>query len=404
MIFDRITDPAIWDTYYHYKVEGHHLNRYEEQDLASFIEHREYLPVAEGILAGEGIGIPVKKQIRKMQTDKKRTVYLFSREENYLLKLITFLMVRKYDHIFSDNLYSFRIHTGVSRALQKLIHTADIREKYVYKVDISNYFNSIPVEAMLVRMKAILQDDPALLDFFTNVLRDRRVLVENEIIEEDKGVMAGTPFAVFFANMYLMEMDQTFSHEDEFSDVIYARYSDDIIIFADTEEGRDTAAARIEEVMKENGLSVNDKKRHFYGPGEAWTFLGICYENGVVDVSPVSLEKLKAKIRRKARAIKRWQIRKGITNEKAAKAFVRSMNRKFFEAENHETTWNRWYFPLINTDATLHVIDRYVQQWIRYLETGSHGKKAYRMTYEQMKEYGYQSLVNAWYAGRTDRQ
>ncbi|MBR0531550.1 MAG: group II intron reverse transcriptase/maturase, partial [Bacteroidales bacterium] len=47
-----------------------------------------------------------------------------------------------------------------------------------------------------------------------------------------RGVMAGTPTAPFLANVYLMEVDHHFEGEG----VIYARYSDDIIILAEDQE------------------------------------------------------------------------------------------------------------------------------------------------------------------------
>ena len=94
----------------------------------------------------------------------------------------------------------------------------------------------------------------------------------------------------------------------------------------------------------------------------------------------------------------RWQARKGATGENAAKAFIRAFNRKLFEnTAEHELTWVRWYFPLINTTDSLKIIDEYSQQYIRYLATGKHTKAAYNFRYEQMKELGYISLVNRYY-------
>ena len=45
--------------------------------------------------------------------------------------------------------------------------------------------------------------------------------------------MAGTPIAVFFSNLYLTELDKCFDNRD---DIIYCRYSDDIIVFAKKKE------------------------------------------------------------------------------------------------------------------------------------------------------------------------
>ena len=39
-----------------------------------------------------------------------------------------------------------------------------------------------------------------------------------------------------------------------------------------------------------------------------------------------------------------------------------------------------------------------MQEYIRYIITGRHYKGNYRITYEQMKEWGYRSLVHEYYA------
>ena len=66
--------------------------------------------------------------------------------------------------------------------------------------------------------------------------------------------------------------------------------------------------------------------------------------------------------------------------------------------DEHELTWVRWYFPVINTVKSLKVIDVYCQSCVRYLATGKHTKAAYNFRYENIKEIGYISLVNKYYS------
>lgn len=397
-IYTQLTDPTVWDEYLSYKKERRHLSRSEEKDLTEYISNKEYIN-AVSILSGrnasdEHLLIPEKKMISKIETRKKRVVYVYPREVNYILKLLTFLLLRKYDGIFSDSLYSFRVNTGVNKAICRILSTPGLDKMYSYKVDISNYFNSIPIDKMCEKLNAILIDEPEILNILTTLLQDMRVIDDGIIIPESKGVMAGTPFAVFLANVYLMDLDKKMT-EDGF---IYARYSDDIIVFADNPQRINAAETLILDTLSDYGLSVNEKKESRTVPGEPWSFLGIGYNKGIIDISPISKEKLKAKIRRRARAIKRWQVKKGIDNEKAVKAFIKAMNRKFFDSDSsHELTWARWYFPVINTDVTLSELDRYMQQWIRFLATDRHSKKSFDFSYKDMKKLGYISLVHEWY-------
>ena len=151
-------------------------------------------------------------------------------------------------------------------------------------------------------------------------------------------------------------------------------------------------------------LIVNPEKETFSKPGESWSFLGFEYENGKIDISSISIGKIKAKMRRKARALLRWKKAKGKTGPMAAKGFIKAFNRKFYDTDNaHEMNWTRWYFPTITTDKGLKEIDQYMQACIRYIMTGKHNKANYNLRYEQMKEFGYVSLVNNWYKGRKEK-
>ena len=76
---------------------------------------------------------------------------------------------------------------------------------WAYKVDIHNYFNSIPIPDLMPVLSRILGDDPELYSFFENLLSDDRALFGEDVIREERGVMAGTPTAPFLANVYSRE-------------------------------------------------------------------------------------------------------------------------------------------------------------------------------------------------------
>jgi len=400
-MFKALTDPGVWREYQEYKLSGGHLSKEDEKALSEFIEGQAYLPVVERIDCGDGFAPPKKSAISKKSSAKKRIVYTYAEDENWVLKLLTWLLQRKYDYLFAYNLYSFRPRKGVRDAVKRLTRTPNIRKMWSYKVDISNYFNSVPVERLLPLLRQTLAEEPEICRFLESLLTNPLVNDRGNLVPEEKGIMAGTPISTFLANLYLAHMDHYFAN----AGVLYARYSDDIILFDDTQEGLERNVEAIHRFLEEAGLSINPAKEARTAPGEMWTFLGICYRDGVVDVAPVSVEKLKAKMRRKARALVRWQARKGATGVNAAKAFIRVFNRKLFENPvEHELTWARWYFPLINTVASLKIIDEYSQSCIRYLATGKHTKAAYNFRYAQMKELGYVSLVNCYYKNKASEE
>lgn len=400
-ILSAMEQESTWLSFLEYRKSSFRLNETEEKQLHSFIEKKKYLPILEKIRNGESFPRPRRAAISKKSSSKKRIVYVYPPEEALVLKMMTHLLLRQYDHLFCANLYSFRAGHGVKEAVGFLSHIRDIEKMWSYKADISNYFNSIPVEKLLPMVKTALAEDPAVYRFISGLLQDPFVYDHGKLIAEEKGIMAGCPLSTFLANLYLQELDAQFQ-ENRW---IYARYSDDIIIFAPDRQALDQRIAIIHQILAQKGLRMNPEKESITAPGEKWVFLGVSFHRGQVDVAPVSVEKIKAKMRRKTRALQRWADRKNASGISAAKAFIRVFNQKLFENPiSNDLTWARWFFPLITTDASLHTIDRYSQQCIRTLATGKHTKAAYNFRYGQMKELGYISLVNRYYSFHSGKE
>ena len=226
-------------------------------------------------------------------------------------------------------------------------------------------------------LKKTLSDDPRLYSFLAGLLLQPGVLDSGKVITEKKGIMAGTPVASFYANLYLSELDSFFEEKG----ATYVRYSDDIIVFAKDEEKITEYADVIKEFLKSRGLEVNPKKESYGAPGDMWSFLGFCYRDD-----------------KKSRALLRWRQRNGVDGAKAASAFIRIFNRKLMEqSDDNDLTWSYWFFTVINTTESLHEIDLYAQESIRFIMSGTHKNSKYNVRYEDMKALGYKSLVHEYY-------
>ena len=111
------------------------------------------------------------------------------------------------------------------------------------------------------------------------------------------------------------------------------------------------------------------------------------------------MRKIKAKIRRSARGIRRWMLKKNVNYNQALKAMNRKYNRKFYGKQDKlELSWKYWFFPTITTDKSLKVIDKYMQQELRYIVTGKHNKRNYKIVpYTVLKNCNYKPLVSEYY-------
>lgn len=377
------------------------MSREEERRLAEYMEERRYLPLLDGLSdPGAELPLPVRREINKTGSRKKRVVYSFPEDFQTLLKMTAWLLYR-YDGVFCDNCYAFRRDYGAKDAVRRIRSTGDIPGKYWLKVDISNYFNSISVPLLLERLAFLREKDGKLYAFLEKLLTaDRALVSENgreSVVREKRGAMAGMPLSPFLANVYLTELDRFFEKRG----ALYFRYSDDILLFADSGEELEESGRALYDMLERQELSLNPDKVSTGGPGEAFEFLGFGFRGGQVDLSEGTLTKIKGKIRRKAHALRRWQQKKGLPPDRAAKGFIRAMNRKFYDdGEDREFSWSRWFFPCLTCDTGLKAVDAYMQQYIRFCVTGRHYRGNYRISYTQMKEWGYRSLVHEYYRFR----
>ena len=405
-----------WQDFYRHKTENHHLSRPESDKLLQFIREERYLALCDAWEADQfPSALPIKRTVNKEGSQKKRVVYFFEGDEGLFLKYIAWQLFRFDDH-FYPNCYAFRRSYGVKDAIRHIRCTPHLSKQYCLKVDISDYFNSIDIETLLTKLSFLCDRDPALYKLFARILQEEQVRENGHIIRELHGAMAGTPISPFFANVYLRDVDAYF-HDN---DVTYFRYSDDILLFADSLEELTTLQETLYSKLRSLKLRLNPDKIRISTPGETWEFLGFAYRNGAIDLSDNTIRKTKAKIRRKAEALRRWQRKKGLPPEKAAIGLIHTMNRKFYgypdvpvkmsktadtadetkDTDDADFTWSRWFFPCLTVDTGLHELDVYFQEYIRYAVTGRHYKGNFRIRYEKLKQWGYVSLVHAYYENR----
>ena len=395
-ILQQIGSQEVWEGFLATRLKQGRFNWKSFQEADTYVEESQFMPEALRLVLDYDLGIPARSVINKMGTGKKRVVYHYPQEKMRILKLIAYLLYR-YDGIFAPNCYAFRRGVRASDAIRKINRELNGERMWAYKVDIHNYFNSISVPLLLPMLSRILQDEPDLYAFFERMLDDDRAWDGEALIHEQRGAMAGLPTASFLANVYLSEVDHYF-HD---AGVLYARYSDDIILFAPDRKTLDGYREILLAFFQKYRLEVNPSKEQIFSPDEPYEFLGFRCFGKEVDIARGTREKLKGKIRRKARSLRRWCMEKGKDPELAVRALIRSFNRKLFEMDDDDSLcWARWFFPVINRTEGLHEIDKYLQDNCRYVATGRHNKANYRLRYADLKALGYRSLVHEFFESR----
>lgn len=388
-LLEELKKKDVWEDFLAYQTEHGRLKADERKRLEVFVREEQYTKITDTM----EFGYPVRKEIMRLGSSGKRVVYSYTDNEMSVLKLLAFLLYR-YDGKLPGSCYSFRRNKTAQQAVRDICRVPDLEKKYILKADIHNYFNSIDPDLMIPILEETLSDDPELVCFLASLLKQGRCIRDGEIREEERGAMAGVPTANFLANLYLADFDRMVEEKG----IPYCRYSDDMIFFLTSEEERDAVRALLEKTLSDKKLTLNPDKLFTGDPGSVWEFLGFRFEEGKIDIAQGTREKMKGKIRRKAGRLWKKRKQEQWTYERAAKAMIRSFDRKFYDMGGDGSfSWIRFYFPVITETEGLKEIDACMQRYLRYLYSGRHYKGNYAVTYEALKKLGYTPLVAEYY-------
>ena len=388
-IIEEINKDKNWVSYLKYKNRNELLKDKEQK----YVKQKKYMNIANKIINGEYTFNPPKKRLINNAGGKRKAIYTYNEDETMILKLIAFLIMQKYDNNFTPNCYSFRKDYGIKQAMENLTSASYVEKLCCYKIQVDKYYNSIPIELLLTKLKKFLIDDIKLYNFLEKLLIDKRVEVDKKIIIEEKGIMIGTPIASFLGNVYLSDIDKKYYEEK----ILYARYSDEIIILCRENELQENMI-NIEKEIYRHQLALDITKRKLVAPGAIWSFLGFSQQNGLIDLSDETKRTIKNQIKKFAKEIRRRTILKEDYPEVALKTMNRKFNRIFYEERpGKDAPWYAWFFPVINTVNSLREIDACMQENLGYIVTGKHSKTNYKnVKYSYLKKCYYRPLVQEY--------
>ena len=284
-IIDLLDNEDYWNEFINYKLKNT-FSKKEIKEYKNIKNNNKVKDIIKSIQENNyTFTLPKKTIINKIRKNKKRIVYQYSKEETYILKFITYLLY-EYDYLFSNNLYSFRQNISVKNAIND-IKKDKINDNYSYKVDIKNYFNSININKIIKELEKDIEKDAYQL--IKDILLNKYIIYKNDILEEQKGIMAGVPISSFLANYYLKDIDKYFYDNN----INYYRYADDILMSSPNKKELEKHIKYIKKELKKKDLSINQEKEYFYEPNTPIEFLGFSILNQEIDISSNSIKKIK---------------------------------------------------------------------------------------------------------------
>ena len=232
----------------------------------------------------------------------------------------------------------------VVKQVSRWIYNDHAGTKYCLQMDVKKFFDSIPQDRLLARLRKLIRDDK----YFE--------LIRKIITTAESGIPLGFTTSQWFANWYLTPLDHKI--KEEFGAKYYVRYMDDMVIFGSSKRELHKIRKLVEEYLndvlglklKENwqvffmdSVRVKKKKGHFLD------FLGFKFYRTHIGIR----SKVALKAQRKAKRI----YKKGKANIRDARQIVTYGG--LVRLANCHNWFSKHISPYVNIRAMRKQIARY---------------------------------------------
>ena len=318
---------------------------------------------------------------------KQRLIFTLPEKQSMICSLINAAIFLKYDATFSDSLYFGR--RGRSRkSMMVAIRTwPDFGKMHLLRADIRQFDAHTRYAFLAPQIDAFFADEPELCQLLKELSKESDILKDGMMVSCKQSIRTGLPFCSLLNNLYLMDLDRLIENKGFF----YLRYCDDILVGGERKEDLESLLEEMRVLAEEIGLHFHPDKTFIADRAEAFSFMNVKICGNVIDYSEKYLQELIREIKAFAGKMAIIQRKHDVLPEIMLYKIIGYINRRI-ELEGFEDS-----FAYITTDASLKVLDKTIVDLIRSAASGTTGRKKYRISYDMIKRWGYQSFVNRYY-------
>jgi RNA-directed DNA polymerase len=199
-----------------------------------------------------------------------------------------------FERDFAEQSYGFRPGRGCKDALRRVDELLKAGYVHVVDADLKGYFDSIPHDRLMARLKEKVVDG-SVLSLIESFLK-ANILDGLEEWTPATGAPQGAVLSPLLSNIYLDPLDHLMAR----SGFEMVRYADDFVILCRTPEEASRALEMVQSWVSENGLTLHPTKTKVIDARTVgFDFLGYHFEAGQRRPREKSLTKLKETIRAK---------------------------------------------------------------------------------------------------------
>lgn len=233
-------------------------------------------------------------QIPKPGTSETRTLGIPTVRDRVVQTAIVNVTEPIFDRDFAEHSYGFRPERGAKDALRRVAELLKRGYVHVVDADLKGYFDSIPHDKLMDRLKAKIADGP--------VLRLIESFLHADILDEasqwtpTEGAPQGAVLSPLLSNVYLDPLDHLLAGQG----FEMVRYADDFVILCRTAEDAQRGLEIVRQWVADNGLTLHPTKTRIVDSRTtSFDFLGYSFRGTKHWPRKKSLKKLKDAIRQK---------------------------------------------------------------------------------------------------------
>ena len=202
-----------------------------------------------------------------------------------------------FERSFAEHSYGFRPGRGCKDALRRVHALVEDGYHFVVDADLKGYFDSIPHEPLMARVREQVSDG-RILELVTAYL-NQDVMEGMERWTPEGGTPQGAVISPMLSNIYLNPLDHLMAE----SGIEMVRYADDFVLLCRSHADAQRALEQMRAWVMENGLTLHPDKTCIVDAREpgGFDFLGYHFERGMKWPRKKSMKKLRDTIRAKTK-------------------------------------------------------------------------------------------------------
>ena len=253
----------------------------------------------ERIKSGNYQPPPVKRVwIPKLGSKEKRPLGIPTVEDRVVQTAVRNVIEPIFEKRFAEHSYGFRPGRGAKDALRRVDLLLKAGKVWVVDADLKGYFDSIPQDQLMARVKEQISDG-ALLALLEKMLRQGVMESGKGWKPTETGTPQGAVVSPLLANIYLNPLDHLMAQA--LREMV--RYADDFVVLCESQKEAEEVLEMLRQWVEAAGLTLHPTKTRIVDASQkgGFDFLGYHFERGHRWPRKKSIDKFRETIRKKTR-------------------------------------------------------------------------------------------------------